>query len=439
MSLLSQSLPHNLEAEAAVVGSLMIEPRLIAEVSGWLKPDMFYHYNLKTIYEAQIALFLKHAGEAVDIVLLRDELKKRNLLDEVGGVEYLKRVAESVPSSANCHYYANLVKDKAGLRTVICEIENLKSKISTPDMTAEIAVSAFEETLLKISPDCQQDITAIGDGMVDKINDIEKRSSDKSFTGISTGFHELDDFIGGLRNGCLYIVAGRPSSGKSTLCQNMMEANAQDGQPPLVFSLEASKEVWQERMLCSQAKVASHKMLFGALDKEDWQQVMTAAGSLSTLPIYIADIPELTPSRIMTDTIRYKHRHNIKVIYVDYLQLMSSGIKHGNREAEVAYISRQLKLLARKLNIPVVMLCQLSRKVEERSDKRPILSDLRESGSLEQDADVVLMLYREDYYTKPLVPTHVTEVIIAKTKNGMTGTVKLTDDLQYFRFENRTI
>jgi replicative DNA helicase len=430
-------LPHSPEDEAALLGSLILEPSLLGDVYSKVKPEMFFDDANQAIYSAMLRCYMKSAGQAVDLVLVRGELKSVGKLDEVGGVEYLKRLAESAPSSANWFYYAQKVITKSSERVMISSATKLLERLYDPTIDERAKVGAFEQALLEISPDSHSEITHISEGLIDLIGEIEKRQENKAFSGgISTGFTEIDDYIGGLRPGNLYILGARPAMGKSALAQNMAESASAEGNACLVFSLEMAKVQWQERLISSQAKVSSNKLLHGALGSEDWANVVNAAGTISTMPIYLADVPELTPAKILTDSIRYRHRHNIKVIFVDYMQLMTSGQRHGNREAEIAYISRSMKLLARKLNLPVVVLCQLSRKCEERTDKRPLLSDLRESGSIEQDADVVILLYRDDYYTKPMIPTNITEAIIAKVRGCPTGTVKLKTALEFFRFEN---
>jgi replicative DNA helicase len=432
-----KTLPHSLEAEAALLGSLILDPALLGDAHAKVKPEMLYLEQHSVIYSAMLRQYMKSAGKAVDIVLVRDELKAVNKLEMIGGVEYLRKLAESVPSSANWSYYAQIVITKSSERTMITSAEKLLERLYDPTIDERTKIGAFEQALLEISPDSHNEITHIGDGLINLISEIEKRQENKAFTGgISTGFAEIDDYIGGLRPGNLYIIGARPAMGKSALAQNMAESASAEGHACLVFSLEMAKVQWQERLISSQAKVSSNKLLHGALGASDWTNVVNAASAISSMPIYLADVPELTPAKILTDSIRYRHRHNIKVIFVDYMQLMTSGQRHGNREAEIAYISRSMKLLARKLNLPVVVLCQLSRKCEERTDKRPMLSDLRESGSIEQDADVVILLYRDDYYTKPITPTNVTEAIIAKVRGCPTGVVKLRTALEFFRFEN---
>jgi len=432
-----KTLPHSPESEAALLGSLIIEPKLLGDAHSRVKPEMFYDEPNKLIYQALLKCYMKSAGQAIDLVLVRNELTSIGKLETVGGVAYLKKLAESVPSSANWYYYAKIVKTHANERTMIASAERLIERLYDPQESEKDKVDAFEQALLETRPGTHHDITLVGSDITSRLMVFEQRTKKQELPGISTGFRKIDECFGGWQNGRLYIIGARPSMGKSSLIQNSLESAATDGIPSLVFSLEAAKYVWQDRMLGSQSKVSSDQIRLGALGTKNWEALYSAAGAISDMPIYLADVPDLTPAKILTDTITYKQRYGIKLVAIDYLQLMSSGKKFNNREGEVASISRDLKLLARQVDLPVIVLSQLSRRCEERADKRPISSDLRESGSLEQDADGIMLIYRDDFYTQTKNPTNITEVLITKNKDGMVGKVELIADLKCFRFENK--
>jgi len=438
-----RTMPESLAAEAAVLGSMLIDPECIGEVVEVLERDAFYRIEHRHIYEALISLYEKNKGAGIDGVLLRDELVKQNRLEEVGGVEYIAKILDSVPSSANVSYYAGVVKDKMLLRELICAAgEILDTAYHQTGETRE----ALDEAEQKIFAVTDKNITgnaiALKDLVVRSFELIEKRQG-IHVTGLASGYYELDDLTCGLQNGEMIIVAGRPSMGKTSLALNMAEhIGLVEKTPVAIFSLEMGRQQLAERFLCSISQIDSQKVRRGLLGDEDYKKLADACAELSEAPIYIDDTSTLTPLELRAKARRLKGRHDIRCIMVDYLQLMHvGGMQSESRQQEITTISRYLKALARELNVPVVVMSQLNRAPEGREGHWPRMSDLRESGSIEQDADVVILLHREDYYhrgDKPedYQPDNSAELIIAKQRNGPTGTVKLVFRERITRFEN---
>jgi len=442
----ARSMPESLAAEAAVLGSMIIDPECIGDVIEILDRDAFYRIEHRHIYEALISLYEKNKGIGIDGVLLRDELIKQNHLEEVGGVEYIGKILNSVPSSANLVYYANIVKDKMLLRELI-------------SVAGEILDSAYHQTgeMQETLDNAEQKIFAITDknisGSAMAIKDLVARSFEliesrqgAHVTGLATGYYELDELTCGLQNGEMIIVAGRPSMGKTSLALNIAEhLGLIEKMPTAIFSLEMGKQQLAERFLCSISEIDSQKVRRGMLGDEHFRKLADACDELARAPIYIDDTSTLTPLEIRAKARRLKSKYDIQCIVVDYLQLMhlSSG-RIESRQQEITTISRHLKAVARELNIPVIVLSQLNRSPEGREGHRPRMSDLRESGSIEQDADVVMLLHREAYYHRDDPDwedqnpdkLNTAEVIIAKQRNGPTGTVKLVFREKVTRFEN---
>ena len=436
-----RSMPESLAAEAAVLGSMIIDPACISEVVEQLKAEAFYRIENQYIFDAMVFLYEKNKGEGLDAVLLRDELEKRRQLETLGGVEYIARVMDSVPSSANVMYYAGIVKDKQLLRELI-------------GAASEILEMGYEETGepgVKLD-EAEQKIFAVTDKkisgaavvlkdlVVSAFELIEKRKG-SHVTGLATGYYELDDLTCGLQNGEMIIIAGRPSMGKTSLALNIAEhIGLVEELPVAIFSLETGRQQLAERFLCSSSRIDSQKVRKGMLDTEHYQQLVETCGVLSEAPIYVDDTAGLTPLGLRAKARRLKSQRDIKCLIVDYLQLMHLGVgRVESRQQEISTISRYIKALARELNIPVVVLSQLNRSPEGREGHRPRMSDLRESGSIEQDADVVMLLHREDYYHRgeaDYSDNNTAEVIIAKQRNGPTGSVKLMFREKFTRFEN---
>jgi len=436
-----RSMPESLAAEAAVLGSMLIDPECIGDVVELLERDAFYRIEHRHIFEALITLYEKNKGIGIDAVLLRDELVKRDSLEEVGGVEYIAKILDSVPSSANVTYYAKIVKDKMLLRELISTtgaiLENAYSQTGEPHEALDDA----EQRIFAITDrNISGSAMALKDLVIRSFELIENRQG-SHVTGLSTGYYELDDLTCGLQNGEMIIVAGRPSMGKTSLALNIAEHLGVIEKTPLaIFSLEMGRQQLAERFLCSISEIDSQKVRRGLLSDEYYKKLADACAELSEAPIYIDDTSTLTPLELRAKARRLKSRHNIQCIMVDYLQLMNLGSgRIESRQQEITTISRYLKALARELNIPVMVLSQLNRSPEGREGHRPRMSDLRESGSIEQDADVVMLLHREDYYHRgqdDYEQDNTAELIIAKQRNGPTGTVKLTFREKITRFEN---
>jgi len=436
-----RTMPESLAAEAAVLGSMIIDPQCIGLVVDKLKTVDFYRMEHQMIFEALTALYEKNPGGSLDAVLLRDELEKRKQLEDIGGVEYLAKVMESVPSSANVEYYTNITKDKTMLRNLITAAAEILDDAYDPSGAIDEKLDRAEAKLFEITnKKLSGSSVALKDIVTQVYEQIEKRTG-KHITGLSTGYIELDELTCGLQKGEMIIIAGRPSMGKTSLALNIAENIAvKEKNSIAIFSLEMGWQQITERFLCSNSGLESQLVRKGMLETEDYQKLITSCGILSDAPIYIDDTASLTPLEVRAKARRLKSRYDIQCIVVDYLQLMSSGANRiESRQQEITLISRYLKSLARELNVPVIVLSQLNRSPESREHHRPRMSDLRESGSIEQDADVVMLLHREDYYHKGeenYEPNNTAELIIAKQRNGPTGTVPLRFLDKFTRFEN---
>jgi replicative DNA helicase len=439
--LVGRNMPESLAAEAAVLGSMIIDPECIGEVVEFLEMSAFYRVEHQMIFDSLVSLYEKSRGGVIDGVLLRDELEKRKWLEEVGGVEYLTKLAESVPSSANVMYYAGIVKDKMLLRELIAATSEILDEAY--DQAGETK-EKLDEAERKIFAVTDKNITGNAEAIKDLVTRsyelIEKRDG-SHVTGIATGYYELDDLTCGLQNGEMIIIAGRPSMGKTSLALNMAEhIGLVEKMPVAVFSLEMGRQQLAERFLCSVGEVDSQKVRRGLLGEEHYSRLVEACGLLSEAPIYVDDTSTLTPLELRAKSRRLKSLYGIRCVIVDYLQLMHLGSgRVESRQQEITTISRYLKALARELSVPVVVLSQLNRSPEGREGHKPRMSDLRESGSIEQDADVVMLLHREDYYhrgDKEYEPDNTADIIIAKQRNGPTGNVGLVFREKFTRFEN---
>ena len=441
--LANRRMPQSLAAEAAVLGSMVIDPECIGDVIDMVGTAAFYQIEHRYIFDALIALYEKNKGGVIDGVLLRDELEKRKQLEEVGGVEYLAKVMEAVPSSANVMYYAGIMRDKLLLREIIAA-------------ASEILVDAYneagepgeklDEAERKIFAITDKKISGSASSLMELVTHAsnliyEREGRQVHVTGLPTGYYKLDDWTCGLQDGEMIILASRPSMGKTTLALNIAEhIGVTERIPVAIFSLETGKQQLAERFLCSKSEIDSQRVRRGMLDTEDYEKLKTACGELYEAPIYIDDTAGLTPLELRAKARRLKSRCNIRCIIVDYLQLMNLGMARvESRQQEITTISRYIKALARELNIPIVVLSQLNRAPESRERHRPRMSDLRESGSIEQDADVVMLLHREDYYhmgEPDYEGDSKAELIIAKQRNGPTGNVELIFRERITRFEN---
>ena len=436
-----RAMPESLAAEAAVLGSMIVEPGCIGDVVELLKAESFYRIENRHLFNALISLYENNKGDGLDAVLLRDELERRGQLKQIGGVDYIATVAETVPSSANVMYYADIVRDKQLLREMIAATSEILQDAYSPVGETNEKLDEAERKIFAITDKkITSSAVAIKDLVTYAYELIEKREG-KHVTGVPTGYRELNEKTCGLQKGEMIIVAGRPSMGKTALALNMAEyIGVEEKIPVAVFSLEMGRQQLVERFLCSTSEVESQLVRKGSLSTEHYQKLAEACGRLSEAPIYIDDTSTLTPLELRAKARRLKSLYNIKCIFVDYLQLMHLGSgRVESRQQEITTISRYLKALARELNIPIVVLSQLNRSPEGRDGHKPRMSDLRESGSIEQDADVVILLHRADYYhrgDKDYSPDNKAELIIAKQRNGPTGTVKLVFREKITRFEN---
>jgi replicative DNA helicase len=432
-----RKVPVSPEAEAAVLGSMLLDRECIGDVIEHINADCFSLTEHRIIFESILSLY--ESNSEIDLVLLRDELKKRKSLDAVGGVDYLVRIAESVPSSANAAYYARIVKDKSMLRDlahacgqIINEACEEAGEVGEKLDEAEQRIFAITEKKIQGSAEPIKNL------ITQAFEAIEHRKG-TDITGKPTGYMELDQMLCGLHNGEMIIMAGRPSMGKTSFALNVAEhMGADENLPIVVFSLEMSRQQLTERLLCSRSGVDAQLVRKGMLGADDMGKLTQAGGELFEKPIFIDDSPGLTPLMIRAKCRRLKSQYDIQAVFIDYLQLMSMGGRVESRQQEISTISRYLKALARELNVPVVVLSQLNRGTESREGNRPKMSDLRESGSIEQDADVVILLHREDYYHRgdpEWEENNEAEVIIAKQRNGPVGTVKLIFDGRLTRFK----
>ncbi|HEC03691.1 MAG TPA: replicative DNA helicase [Phycisphaerales bacterium] len=436
-----RTMPESLSAEAAVLGSMLIDPECIGDVVEFVERDSFYRMEHRHIFDALISLYEKNQGVGIDAVLLRDELARKNALEDAGGVEYIARILDSVPSSANVVYYSKVVKDKMLLRELIATAGSILDRAY--DQTGE-AGEVLDEAEAKMFAITDRNVTvgasALKDLVVRSFELIEGRQG-THVTGLDTGYYELNDMTCGLQNGEMIIVAGRPSMGKTSLALNIAEhLGLVEKTPIAIFSLEMGKQQLAERFLCSISGIDSQNVRRGLLNDEHYKKLADACAELSESNIFIDDTSTLTPLELRARARRLKSKHDIQCIFVDYLQLMHLGSgRTESRQQEITAISRYCKALARELDLPVVVLSQLNRAAEGREGHKPRMSDLRESGSIEQDADVIMLLHREDYYHRgeqDYEPNNTAELIVAKQRNGPTGTVKLTFMEKTTRFEN---
>lgn len=429
--------PQNIEAEIATLGSMLMGEDAISRAIEVLDETCFYKGPHKKIYSSIINLYSRN--NAVDLVTLIEELKKDGSLDDVGGPSYITGIVNSIPTSANILHYAKIVKQKAILRHLIATATQIVQESYESDCEVDELLDRAEGLIFDIAArKIETHVTHIKEIVKDSIERIDTLCQRKgNLTGIATGFYEFDEKTAGLQDADLIVIAGRPSMGKSALAACIAEHVGVNLKIPLaIFSLEMSKEQLTQRMLCSHARVNAHKVRTGFLAQSDWPRLTNAAGKLSDSPIFIDDTPALSMLELRAKARRFQSQHGIRLIIVDYLQLMKGPQKIENRQQEISEISRSLKALARELRLPLIAISQLSRAVEQRSDRRPQLSDLRESGAIEQDADVVALLLREEYYGETEENKGIAEVNIAKQRNGPVGTIRLTFVSEYTRFDN---
>jgi replicative DNA helicase len=430
--------PQNLEAEMAVLGSMLLDEDAISIACESLNDGSFYKDSHRKIFESISDLF--NANKPVDLITLTDKLKKDEILDEVGGQSYLAALVNSVPTSANISHYVAIVKEKSVLRMLINNATRIVSLCYESEGNIDEVIDDAERFIFEVSDTKTQTVSYVHlkEIVKDSIETIDKLYQKKAHvTGIPTGYVDFDIKTAGLQPSDLIVIAGRPSMGKSAFAIGIAEsAGVVEKIPLAMFSLEMSKEQLVQRMLCSHAKVDAHKVRTGYLATSDWPRLTAAAGKLSEAPIFIDDTPAISVMELRAKARRLKAHHDIKLIILDYMQLMRGSGNIENRQQEISEISRSLKALARELHVPVVAISQLSRAVESRTDHRPQLSDLRESGAIEQDADVVVLILREEYYNPTPENQGMAEVMIAKQRNGPVGSLKLAFIKEYTRFEN---
>jgi replicative DNA helicase len=434
--------PQNLEAEESVLGGLLMEKNAILKVAPVLTGDDFYRDHNGLIYTAMVQLFEKQIP--IDIITLADQLDQNKQLERIGGPEILASLVSRVPSAAHIVHYANIVKEKAILRRLISAANRILQIGYDQSSEASTAIDLSEQALFSVSQKFfDKNFIPISDLLADSFERVDTLHKNKGMVrGIPTGYRDLDNILAGLQNSDLIILAARPSVGKTALALNMAENAAVQGKKTVaIFSLEMSKEQLIDRLLCSQAGIDSWKLRTGNLGEDDFRKLNHGMGVLSEAKIFIDDTPLANVTEIRAKSRRLQMEHGLDMIVIDYLQLMEggrSGSGEANRVQEISEISRGLKGLARELNVPVLALSQLSRAVEQRHPKIPQLSDLRESGSIEQDADVVMFLYREDYYDKDTDKKNITDVLIRKHRNGPTGDISLyfqPEQTKYFNLD----
>ena len=437
-ALLKRVLPHSVEAEQSVIGSMLMDREAIIAASEIVTGDDFYQNQYGIMFESMVELF--NEGKPVDLVTLQNRLREKDVPPEVSSLEFVRDIITTVPTSANVKSYANIVREKAVLRKLIKVNEDIANtcyagKENLEDILAHTEKSVFDLLQSRTGGDFVP-IKQVALNVLEKI-EIASKTKD-TVTGIPTGFIDLDYKTSGMQPSDFVLIAARPSMGKTAFVLNLVEHVAvKKGFPCMVFSLEMSKEQLVNRMLSMESNVDSQKLRTGTLTDEDWDAVVEGIGVIGNSKLIIDDTPGISITELRSKCRKMKLEYGLSMVIIDYLQLMSGSGKGGdNRQQEISEISRSLKALARELNAPVIALSQLSRACETRQDHRPMLSDLRESGAIEQDADVVMFLYRDDYYNKDTENPNIAEVIIAKQRNGPIGTINLVWRPEYTKFAN---
>lgn len=430
--------PQNLEAEQAVLGAILLEAEALIASMERLRAEDFYSVSHQRIFEVMVAL--GEDGEPIDLVTLTARLQDLGQLDEVGGVSYLAKLAGAVPTAANVEYYAQIVEEKSMLRRLIRTATQIVSSGYATEDDVGVLLSDAERRIMELSHNrSSSGFISIRDVLMDVFERVEFLYNHRGgVTGIPSGFVDLDKMTSGFQRNDLIILAARPSVGKTAFALNVAQNVAvRASETVAIFSLEMSAAQLVQRMICAESNVDATRMRTGDLKGDDWEKLSMAIGSLSEAQIFIDDTPGITVADIRAKCRRLKKEKGLGMILIDYLQLIQGRGKAGeNRQQEVSEISRTLKMIARELEVPVIALSQLSRGVEQRQDKRPMMSDLRESGSIEQDADIVAFLYRDDYYDKETEKKNIIEIIIAKQRNGPVGTVELVFLKQFNKFVN---
>ncbi len=432
--------PHNAEAERSALGAAMLDKNILSDILEEVKEEDFYNENHREIFRAIWDLYRENSP--VDVLTVCEELKRRKALDMVGGRAYIATLTADVPSTVNGAEYAKIVAEKATLRQMIRTTEDITNKGYEAKMDASEILDYAESGIFSIAQKRQKnDYAKIQEVLLENLKIIDEASKNKNkIVGIPTGFKELDEKTSGLQRSDLIIVAARPAMGKTALALNIAQQSAvKAGSSVIIFSLEMAKEQLGQRLLAMQARVEMQKLKQGDLERVDWDRISMAANDLNDTKIVIDDTPGISLMEMRNKCRRLKAEQGLDLVVVDYLQLMKFDGKADSRQQEISAISRNLKLLAREMDCPVIVLSQLSRAPEQRPDKRPILSDLRESGSIEQDADIVIFLYRDDYYNPDTETPGVCEINIAKHRSGPTGKIELTWVSRYTKFSDKAL
>jgi replicative DNA helicase len=431
--------PQNIDAEESIISAILLDNHTLLDILDILSPEDFYRTAHQKIFEAVAELF--HKGDPVDLVTLAEHLRNKNQIDDIGGAAYLAKLLDTAPVPANAKNYAKIIRDKASLRRMITAAADITNRCFDYTEDVEEVIDYAESVIFEIAEHKTKPsyfpISKIIETNIDTL--VERRGKRSLISGVPTGFKKLDSLTSGFQKSDLIIIAARPGMGKTALALNCARNAAVEAEVPLAFfSMEMSKEQLSMRLLCAEARIDSARLRDGFFSEEEWNNLTEAADTLTNAPIYIDDSPDLSSLDIKTKARRLKIEKNIGLIIIDYLQLMKSRIRMERRDLEISEMSRSLKGLAKELDIPIIALSQLNRRVEERGDKRPQLSDLRESGALEQDADLVMFIYRDEIYNKEENNPNkgLAEIILAKQRNGPLGMQHLRFLDTYTRFEN---
>jgi replicative DNA helicase len=430
--------PNSMEAEQSVLGAMLLDKEAVSVSTEFISGEDFYREAHKEIFDAIVELFDR--GQPVDLITLPEKLKVRNTLEAVGGITYLTNLMSIVPSTHNVGHYAKIIEEKSLLRKLIRASNEIMGKSYEAREEVIGVLEMAEKSIFDISLNrSTQGFVHIKKILNTNFDKIEELYLNKGrITGVSTGFDDLDEILSGLQKSDLVLVAARPSMGKTSFILNMVQqAGIRDKVATAIFSLEMSKEQLTQRILCAEALIDSHRLRTGDITEDEWIKLARAMGPLSEAPIFVDDTPSISMSEMRAKCRKLKIEHNLGLILIDYLQLMSGNGKYDSRQQEISDISRSLKGLAKELGIPIVACAQLSRAPEMRADHHPIMSDLRESGAIEQDADVIMFLYRDEYYHPDTEKKNIGEVIISKQRNGPTGTIELVWLGQFTKFANK--
>ncbi|MCI5953256.1 MAG: replicative DNA helicase [Lachnospiraceae bacterium] len=436
-NVIKRILPHSVEAEQSVIGSMIMDREAIVVASELITGEDFYNKQYGILFETMVEL--NDAGSPVDLVTLQNKLKEKDVPPEVSSLELIRDLITAVPTSANIKYYANIVAEKATLRRLIRLNEEIANTCYAEKESLEYILEDTEKRVFQlVQKRTTDDFVPVRQIVMNAMDKIELAAKNKgSVTGIPTGFIDLDYRTAGMQPSDLILVAARPSMGKTAFELNLAQYMAfKKNMTVALFSLEMSKEQLVNRMFSLESNVDAQKLRTGQLNDQEWERLIESAGTIGKSKLIIDDTPGISIAELRSKCRKYKLEHDLNIIMIDYLQLMSGSGRSESRQQEISDISRSLKALARELNVPVIALSQLSRAVEQRPDHRPMLSDLRESGAIEQDADVVMFLYRDDYYNHDSPDKGISEVIIAKQRNGPIGTVKLAWLPEYTKFAN---